>query len=114
MDNYKADDEILTKIGLDVENAFDLDRARNGKFKFCLCRVCDGPILGHRADKCRHLNGKTYNGTLVTKFDNLPFQVSNLPFQAYISENTSSGHLNICFNILQSIIVLEIFKLLCY
>ena len=55
IDNYKGDNKIVNKLGLDVENVLDLDRTLNGKFEFLHCGMCGRPLLGHRAGKCRQL-----------------------------------------------------------
>ena len=60
----------MTKIGLDVDNILDIDRRWYGRFEFLHFELCNVPILVHRAEKCRHLNGKTYDDALVKRFKN--------------------------------------------
>ena len=51
IDNYKKDDEIITELGNELENVLEFDR--NGRYEFFHCGTCGGPILGHKAEKCR-------------------------------------------------------------
>ena len=55
----------MSELGLYVENVLDLDRTLNGKFEFLHCGTCDSPILEHRAEKCRQLNGVRYEDIVV-------------------------------------------------
>ena len=64
-----GDNEIVNELGLDVENVLDLDRTLNGKFEFLHCGECGGPLLGHRAEKCRQLNGVRYEDVLGKGFE---------------------------------------------
>ncbi len=51
--NYKSSEEITTDIknnGLDEYLEFD----NTGRYKFYRCKSCDGPMLGHLQNKCRH------------------------------------------------------------
>ena len=66
--NCKADDKIATDIGLDVDNALDVDRRWNGRIEFCDCEECNGPMMGHRAEKCRMLGGG-YNEDEAKRFE---------------------------------------------
>ena len=63
----KTDDEIRDKLGHDVENVLDIDRTWNGNYKFLHCGECGGPIIGHRAEKCRH--GERYDPIVVKGFE---------------------------------------------
>ena len=45
----------------------DFDRTWNGKYEFVRCGECNGPMLGHRAEKCRKNNG--YDDALVRKYE---------------------------------------------
>ena len=44
----------------------DVDRTWNGKYEFARCGECNGPMLGHSAEKCRKNNG--YDDTVVRKY----------------------------------------------
>ena len=69
INNYKGDDETVNKLGLDVENVLDLDRNLNRKFEFLHCGECGGPLLGHRAEKCRQRNGVRYKDIVIKGFE---------------------------------------------
>merc|ERR1712120_33444 len=47
----------------------DFDRTWNGKYEFLRCGECNGPILGHRAEKCRQ-EGNGCDEALVKKLEN--------------------------------------------
>ena len=51
MENYKVDNEIVNELGLDAENVLEFDV--NGRYIFLHCGICGGPLLGHRAEKCK-------------------------------------------------------------
>ena len=66
--DYKDDDNIINELTNAAETVVDFDRTWNGKYEFVRCAECNGPILGHRAEKCR----KAYVGyeeALVKKFE---------------------------------------------
>ena len=64
--NYKGDNKMVTELGLNVQNVWDLDTTLNGKFEFLHDRTCGRPRLGYRAKKCRQFNGERY-GYIVVK-----------------------------------------------
>ena len=67
--NYKNDADIINELSNRAETVLDFDRTWNGKYEFIRCEECNGPILGHRAEKCRN-EGDGYDEALVKKFEN--------------------------------------------
>ena len=53
--DYKDDSDIMNELTNSPEAVIDFDRTWNGKFEFVRCGECNGPMLGHRAEKCRKL-----------------------------------------------------------
>ena len=51
--DYKDDTDIINELTNAAETVVDFDRTLNGKYEFVRCAECNGPILGHRAEKCR-------------------------------------------------------------
>ena len=49
------------------ELVVDFDRTQNGKYECVRCGDCNGPLLGHRAEKCRKNNG--YDDAVVRKYE---------------------------------------------
>ena len=68
MKNYKDDADIINELTNAAETVLDFDRTWNGKYEFLKCAECNGPILGHRAEKCRKADGG-YDEVLVRKFE---------------------------------------------
>ena len=66
--NYKDDADIINELTNGAETVLDFDRTWNGKYEFLRCAECNGPILGHRAEKCRQ-GGNGYDEALVKKFE---------------------------------------------
>ena len=66
--NYKDDADIINKLTNGAETVLGFDRTWNGKYEFLKCAECNGPILGHRAEKCRQ-GGDGYSEALVRKFE---------------------------------------------
>ena len=66
--DYKDDADIINELTNAAETVVDFDRTWNGKYEFVRCAECNGPILGHRAEKCRKANGG-YDEALVKKFE---------------------------------------------
>jgi len=65
--NYKKADEIARDIetnGLDEYVEFD----NVGRYEFYKCGSCDGPILGHKQDKCRAKD--PYEEQTIKSFEN--------------------------------------------
>ena len=50
---YKSDDDIRHKLINTAENGLNFDRTWNGVYKLLLCGDFNGPLLGHRPEKCR-------------------------------------------------------------
>ena len=65
--DYKADEDIINELIKTLELVGDFDRTWNGKQEFVRCGDCNGPMLGHRAEKCRK-NRDGYEETVVRKF----------------------------------------------
>ena len=66
--NYKDDADIINELTNVTETVLDFDRTWNGRYEFLKCAECNGPILGHRAEKCRQADGG-YDEALVRKFE---------------------------------------------
>merc|ERR1711942_513358 len=65
--DYKDDKDIMNELTNNLEAVIDFDRTWNGKFEFVRCGECNGPMLGHRAEKCRKTDG--YEEALVKKYE---------------------------------------------
>ena len=55
--DYKDDTDIINELTNAPEAVVDFDRTWNGKYEFVRCGEYNGPMLGHRAEKCRMNNG---------------------------------------------------------
>ena len=66
--DYKDDADIINELTNAAEMVVDFDRTWNGKYEFVRCAECNGPILGHRAEKCRKADGG-YDEALVKRFE---------------------------------------------
>ena len=66
--DYKPDAHIVNDLIKTPEDVVDFDITWNGRFEFVRCEECNGPVLGHRAEKCRKANGG-YEEALVKKFE---------------------------------------------
>ena len=56
--NYKNDDDIATKLDLNLVNVLVFNEM--GDYKFIHCGMCRGPNIGHIVTKCQDCNGR-YN-----------------------------------------------------
>ena len=65
--DYKRDDDIIDELMKTPEAVVDFDRTWNGRYDFVRCGECNGPMVGHRAEKCRKTDG--YEEALVRKFE---------------------------------------------
>ena len=65
--DYKSDEDIINELMKTSEAVVDFDRTWNGKYDFVRCGECNGPMVGHRAEKCRKTDG--YEEALVRKFE---------------------------------------------
>ena len=65
--DYKDDTDIINELTNTPEAVVDFDRTWNGKYEFVRCGECNGPMLGHRAEKCRKSN--RYEEVLVKKYE---------------------------------------------
>ena len=66
--DYKDDTDIINELTNAQEAVVNFDRTWNGKYEFLRCGECNGPMLGHRAEKCRK-NGDGYEETVVRKYE---------------------------------------------
>ena len=66
--DYKPDAIIVNNLIKTPEDVVDFDRTWNGTYSFVKYRECNGPMLGHRAEKCRKLGG-SYNEAVVKRFE---------------------------------------------
>ena len=55
--DYKSDENIIDELMKTPEAVVDFDRTWNGRYEFVRCGDCNGPMLGHREEKCRHKEG---------------------------------------------------------
>ena len=51
--DYKSDEDIFDELMKTPEAVIDFDRTWNGKYEYVRCGNCNGPMLGHREEKCR-------------------------------------------------------------
>ena len=65
--NFKDDEDIINELANSPEAVIDFDRTWNGRFEFVRCGECNGPMLGHRAEKCRKMN--RYEEALVKIYE---------------------------------------------
>ena len=66
--DYKDDADIINELTNNLETVVDFDRTWNGRYEFVRCEECNGPVLGHRAEKCRKASGR-YEEALEKKFE---------------------------------------------
>ena len=66
--DYKPDANIVNYLIKMLEDVVDFDRTWNGTYSFVRCGECNGPMLGHRAEKCRKLGGG-YDEIVLKKFE---------------------------------------------
>ena len=66
--NYKADEDIIHELTKTPEDVVDFDRTWNGTYSFVRGREYNGPMLGHRAEKCRQ-NVDGYDEILDKKYE---------------------------------------------
>ena len=55
--DYMTDENIINVLIKTLELVVDFERTWNGEYEFVRCGECNGPLLGHRAEKCRKNNG---------------------------------------------------------
>ena len=65
--DYLNDADIIIELTNTPEAVVDFDRTWNGKYEFVRCGECNGPMLGHRAEKCRKNEG--YEEAIVKKYE---------------------------------------------
>ena len=65
---YKSDEDLINKLMKTRESSINFDRTWNDKYHLIRCGGCIGPILGHRAEKCRKVGGG-YEEALVLRFE---------------------------------------------
>ena len=66
--DYKDDTDMINELTNSPEAVVDFDRTWNRKYEFVRCGECNGPMLGHRAEKCRK-NKDGYEETVVRKYE---------------------------------------------
>ena len=67
--DYKSDEDIFDELMKTPEAVIDFDRTWNGKYEYVRCGNCNGPMLGHREEKCRHKEG-VYDEAIVKRYEN--------------------------------------------
>ena len=65
--DYKDDKDIMNELTNSPEAVINFDRTWNGRFEFVRCGECNGPMLGHRAEKCKKMN--RYEEALVKIYE---------------------------------------------
>ena len=65
--DYKSDEDIIDEFMKTPEVVVDFERTWNGKYEFVICGECNGPMVGHTAEKCRKNDG--YEDALVRKYE---------------------------------------------
>ena len=65
--DYLSDTDIILELKNTPEAVIDFDRSWNGRYEFVKCGECNGPMLGHRVEKCRKRDG--YEESLVRKYE---------------------------------------------
>ena len=65
--NYKKSEDITTDIQTHVLDEY-LEFHNTGRYEFYKCESCDGPMLGHLQNKCRHKD--PYDERTVKSFEN--------------------------------------------
>ena len=66
--DYKPDADIINDLIKMPEDDVDFDRTWNRNYSFVRGRECNGPMLGHRVEKCRKLEGG-YDEVVVKRFE---------------------------------------------
>ena len=67
--DYKSDEDVFHELLKNTENVIDFDRTWNGKYEYVRCGNCNGPMLGHREEKCKHKEG-VYDEDIVKRYEN--------------------------------------------
>ena len=67
--DYKSDEDVFDELIKNIENVIDFDRTWNGRYEYVRCGNCNGPMLGHREEKCRHKEA-VYDEDIVKRFEN--------------------------------------------
>ena len=65
--DYLSDADMINELKTNPETVIDFDRTWNGRYEFLKCGACNGPMLGHRVEKCR--NRESYDENIVRKFE---------------------------------------------
>ena len=66
--DYKSDEDIFDELIKTPEAVMDFDRTWNGRYEFVRCGACNGPMGGHREEKCKHKEG-VYDGETVKRYE---------------------------------------------
>jgi len=66
--DYKTNDNIVNELMKTPEDVLDFHRTWNSIYSFVRCGEYNGPMLGHRSEKCRKL-GCGYDEIVVKKFE---------------------------------------------
>ena len=67
--DYMSDEDIFYELMKTPEAVVDFDRTWNGRYEYVRCGNCNGPMLGHREEKCRHKEG-VYDEDIVKRYEN--------------------------------------------
>ena len=66
--DYKNDNNIIKELMNTPEMVVYFDRTWNGTYSFVRCGECNGPLLGHRPEKCKK-NGDGYKEAIVKRYE---------------------------------------------
>ena len=66
--DFKSNEDIIDELMKTPEAVVDFDRTWNGRYEFVRCGDCNGPMLGHREEKCRHKEGG-YDEETVKRYE---------------------------------------------
>ena len=64
---YKSDEDIQTEMKNGLEHRLDIDQTWNEKYTFLCCGDYNGPLIGHRTEKCMYVVG-IYDDKMVERF----------------------------------------------
>ena len=66
--DYKSDEDVFDELIKNIENVIDFDRRWNGRYEYVRYGYCNGPMLGHREEKCRH-KVEVYEEDIVNRYE---------------------------------------------
>ena len=67
--DYKSDEDIFDELMKNPEAVVDFDRKWNRRYEYVRYENCNGPMLGHTEEKCRHKEA-VYDEDIVKRYEN--------------------------------------------